>query len=260
MKIIALVILILLLCSWGPITHEKIAEGVGCSNPAFYSGVVMVDVALAKDSSDGIRQGKFHSPLYLAELKKLAVTDEQTYFVKGWECHLIADGVQNEWNALLKPAVSMDYGVDRLIGSSSKRVSVSDSVADMMVTAWRTLYDDSVTADWIKSVVSTYNFYLSGIHIPVSKVDAEKWFTDYQVWVDKAIQESKKVLAIVIVGDVNNDGKVSIVDAMMIAQYTANIIELTSDQLSRADASKDGRVTIVDAMYIAQYVVGLRGL
>ena len=263
MRVIVLVLL-LLVCllgsSWGPIAHETIAKEVGITDPAFYAGCVMVDVALCKDSSDGVRQGKFHSSAYLAELKRLASTTEHFSFVQGWEVHLVSDGVQNEWNALLKPPLSMDYGVDKLIGSTNIRISVSDNVATLMAVAWGNLYGlDIVTASWIKGAVNTYNLYLSGIYIPVDKALSQEWFSDYQVWLDKAVLESKALFKPAFIkGDANGDGKISIIDALMIAQYRANIITLTPDQLERADTNGDG-VNIIDAMRIAQYLVGIIG-
>ena len=57
-------------------------------------------------------------------------------------------------------------------------------------------------------------------------------------------------------GDVNSDGSVTIVDALMTAQYYVglNPAGFTS---SRADVNCDGGITIVDALMIAQYYVGL---
>ena len=267
MRVIVLVLL-LMVCvlgsSWGPIAHETIAKEIaseaGITSPAFFAGAVMVDVALCKDSSDGIRQGKFHSTAYLDELKRLATTPEHKAFVQGCEVHLVSDGVQNEWNALLKPPISMDYGVDKLIGSTSIRISVSDSVATLMAVAWGNLYGlDIVTASWIKSAVTTYNLYLSGIYIPVDKALSQTWFSDYQTWLDKAVGASNALFVSQFAkGDVTEDGKVSILDALMIAQYRVGLVSLSIEQMVRADVSGDGQVTIVDAMFIAQYVAGLR--
>ena len=55
-------------------------------------------------------------------------------------------------------------------------------------------------------------------------------------------------------GDVNNDGSIDIVDALLIAQY---YVGLTSIDTTNADTNCDGNVDIVDALLIAQYYVGL---
>ncbi len=55
-------------------------------------------------------------------------------------------------------------------------------------------------------------------------------------------------------GDVNNDGSVSIVDALLVAQYYVG--EAVSIDEILADVNLDGFITIVDALLIAQYYVG----
>jgi hypothetical protein len=59
-------------------------------------------------------------------------------------------------------------------------------------------------------------------------------------------------------GDVTGDGKVDIVDALFIAQYTVGLRTLTPTQLAAGDVNCDGKVDITDALFIAQYTVGLR--
>jgi len=57
-------------------------------------------------------------------------------------------------------------------------------------------------------------------------------------------------------GDVNKDGAVTIVDALMIAQEFVGLNPVGFDA-AYADANCDGAVTIVDALIVAQYFVGL---
>jgi hypothetical protein len=57
-------------------------------------------------------------------------------------------------------------------------------------------------------------------------------------------------------GDVNNDGSIDIVDALLTAQYYVGLNPSNFDQ-SRADANCNGTIDIVDALLIAQYYVGL---
>lgn len=57
-------------------------------------------------------------------------------------------------------------------------------------------------------------------------------------------------------GDANGDGRVTIVDALFVAQAALGIREKTGDM----DANGDGRVTIVDALLIAQVALGIRTL
>lgn len=58
-----------------------------------------------------------------------------------------------------------------------------------------------------------------------------------------------------VLGDVNNDGKVDIIDALMVAQYSAGIIP-TGFVYANADINNDGNVNIADALRIAQLSAG----
>jgi hypothetical protein len=57
-------------------------------------------------------------------------------------------------------------------------------------------------------------------------------------------------------GDVNNDGTVTIVDALMVAQYYVGMTP-SPFNVNNADVNCSGTVDIVDALRIAQYYVGL---
>jgi hypothetical protein len=60
-----------------------------------------------------------------------------------------------------------------------------------------------------------------------------------------------------LMGDVNNDGTINIVDALLVAQYYVGLIQ-TLVMPQNADVNRDGTVNIVDALQIAQCYVGLR--
>jgi glucuronoarabinoxylan endo-1,4-beta-xylanase len=57
-------------------------------------------------------------------------------------------------------------------------------------------------------------------------------------------------------GDVNNDGAIDIIDALLIAQYYVGL-DPSGFDISRADCDCDGTVDIIDALLVAQYYVGL---
>lgn len=57
-------------------------------------------------------------------------------------------------------------------------------------------------------------------------------------------------------GDVNADGAVNIVDALLTAQFYVGLNPAGFD-ISRADADCDGNIGIVDALIIARYYIGL---
>jgi hypothetical protein len=57
-------------------------------------------------------------------------------------------------------------------------------------------------------------------------------------------------------GDVNSDGTINIVDALMIAQYYVGL-NPSNFNTAAADTTCDGNIDIVDALCVAQYYVGL---
>ena len=57
-------------------------------------------------------------------------------------------------------------------------------------------------------------------------------------------------------GDVNSNGNVDIVDALMIAQYYVNLNPANFDS-TVADVNGENGINIVDALLVAQYYVGL---
>jgi hypothetical protein len=57
-------------------------------------------------------------------------------------------------------------------------------------------------------------------------------------------------------GDVDNNGSITIVDALVIAQYYVGMTPATF-YVSAADVNADGTINIVDALLVAQYYVGI---
>lgn len=61
-------------------------------------------------------------------------------------------------------------------------------------------------------------------------------------------------------GDVNLDGKVSLIDAKYLLQYAADMRTLSQSAMINADANGDGSVDLTDAKYILEAVAGIRRL
>jgi len=59
-------------------------------------------------------------------------------------------------------------------------------------------------------------------------------------------------------GDVDMDGWVTEHDAHLILKYLHGEVELSPEQLARADVNGDGRVNVIDAGMISQYAAGVR--
>lgn len=60
-----------------------------------------------------------------------------------------------------------------------------------------------------------------------------------------------------LLGDVNLDGKVSVIDATAIQKYIVNLDTFNSTQKTVADVNGDGIVNVADATEIQKYIVGL---
>lgn len=61
----------------------------------------------------------------------------------------------------------------------------------------------------------------------------------------------------VILGDVDQDGKIAIADAILVQKHIVNIFALEGLQLTAADVDKNGVVTIADAILIQKHIVGI---
>lgn len=58
-------------------------------------------------------------------------------------------------------------------------------------------------------------------------------------------------------GDVDNDGKITIDDATLIQKYVASMVELTVEQCILADVDNNGKVEINDVTLIQKYMAGM---
>lgn len=74
-------------------------------------------------------------------------------------------------------------------------------------------------------------------------------FTIVPVSVGAATATAERIL-----GDVDGDGEVSVLDATLIRRYDAMMIEFTDQQLLAADVDGDGQITICDATWLQRYL------
>ena len=59
-----------------------------------------------------------------------------------------------------------------------------------------------------------------------------------------------------LIGDVNRDGKVDVLDAIVIQKYAAEKATLDAEQLYIGDVNNDGTVDVLDAIMIQKYAAG----
>ena len=58
-----------------------------------------------------------------------------------------------------------------------------------------------------------------------------------------------------LLGDVNRDGNVDVIDALEIQKYTVDKVQLDDEQLYIADVNDDGIVDVLDALMIQKFAV-----
>ena len=75
--------------------------------------------------------------------------------------------------------------------------------------------------------------------------------------IDVRLKDGKLTVVNAIYGDVDGDDRVTPHDASLVLQYRVELIDLTEEQVERADVSCNGEVTAYDAYLILRYYVGL---
>ena len=95
-----------------------------------------------------------------------------------------------------------------------------------------------------------WEYRSDGYFLPACEEGYTTLCLSYQKPVPKSVLDSDKG----ILGDVNNDGKVSIKDATIIQKATAKIITLTDAENIRADVNSDNKTNIKDATAIQKFL------
>ena len=68
---------------------------------------------------------------------------------------------------------------------------------------------------------------------------------------------NNKTYKIVVIGDVNGDGKVNSTDFMQVRRHYLGLYTLTDANLKAADVNKDGKINSTDFMQIRRHFLGL---
>lgn len=59
-----------------------------------------------------------------------------------------------------------------------------------------------------------------------------------------------------LTGDVDGNGSIQTRDSVIIQRYLVGSVQLTDDQLAVADVNNDGKITLIDAFRVLKYVAG----
>lgn len=100
-------------------------------------------------------------------------------------------------------------------------------------------------------------------HTPGAAVDENRRYENGVCYVDRVVccarckaEMSREKVKLYLLGDANNDGEISVLDAMMVAQYIVGDIDETMINANAADVNGDEEMSVLDAMLIAQFIVG----
>ena len=100
-------------------------------------------------------------------------------------------------------------------------------------------------------------------HAPAAAVEENRHYEDGVCCADSVVycsrcktKLSSEKVELYLLGDVNNDGEVSVLDAMIVAQYIVGDIGDDRILWDAANVNGDEEISVLDAMVIAQYIVG----
>jgi hypothetical protein len=128
-------------------------------------------------------------------------------------------------------AVASNVGAIHAYGLSADDITVDDQ-GKVVVSACQVSGD---SLDWA--------VYPKGNESKLTPDDIIKW-----------LKESDAPA--VDIGDVNGDGYINTLDAVLIAQHILGNVVLTGEELRAADINGDGEITSEDTLLLAEYIVG----
>lgn len=105
---------------------------------------------------------------------------------------------------------------------------------------------------WASSYSAEFDPDDAGKYCGGSAVDNQAFF-DSGGKVLPSLKVFKKVAGSITLGDVNNDGFITVADATLVQKHAAEIITLSADGIKAADTNRDGFVTVGDATLIQRY-------
>lgn len=100
-------------------------------------------------------------------------------------------------------------------------------------------------------------YYIKSVNVnsqPIQPTNGIYSFTMVTSDIDISVLAEKA-----IIGDVDDDGHITIIDATMIQRHLANLVTLDDRALTSADADGDFEITIIDATTIQRYIARLIG-
>ena len=138
-------------------------------------------------------------------------------------------------------AISTAYVYYRTVGETSWKVAVMNKLNDKY-----------------SAIIPASELTTAGVEYYIEAFDGVSYTykgsasAPYQVTVQQAVDASAR-------GDVNGDGRISNLDALMLLQAINDLLNLDAEQFARADLNGDGVLSAAEALRILQYVNGTVG-
>ena len=154
--------------------------------------------------------------------------------------------------------------------TAGRNLVISATVTDNLHIEWARLYFRiKGETDWRIAVMNSFNDSYSAI-IPAQYITAAglEYYIEAFDGVSSAFKGSedspytvavREEISADALGDVNGDGKINALDALLILQARNDLINLNAEQFARADLDGDGELSAKEALRILQYASGAAG-
>lgn len=154
--------------------------------------------------------------------------------------------------------------------TAGRNLVISATVTDNLHIEWARLYFRiKGETDWRIAVMNSFNDSYSAI-IPAQYITAAglEYYIEAFDGVSSAFKGNedspytvavREEISADALGDVNGDGKINALDALLILQARNDLINLNAEQFARADLDGDGELSAKEALRILQYASGAVG-
>ena len=190
------------------------------------------------------------------------------------ECKAKIDSAREAYDALTDGEKERVWNYDDLVNAENtyetlkkakedeelaKNIAAFEQYKSEQMTAARALLqeDDPIQCDFAVALAETLMLttsYDSAKTLDENKAEIDSIMDTLKNDLDK-IRHPEDPEPEVLIGDVNNDGVVDVMDSIMIQRFSTETVELTDDQKYVADVNNDGEVDIIDAMQIQKHTV-----
>ena len=137
--------------------------------------------------------------------------------------------------------------------TGSKLAVDIDAMVELSDEFMKAYFEDEVSFQWYLNGSKMNGFTDSSIEL-IDEYATKSIYVEI-TYGDNFIESDNLVIAKgALLGDVDNDSEISVMDATVIQRHVAKIKTLNDDQILRADTDKDKEVSVMDATTIQRLV------